>query len=738
MTVFSQRKIINLLLFFALIILCLSSSLAYLQIQRLIDANAWVTHTYKVIEDVDQTLYIMNKTEKEIARYLLTHNKIEIQQTSKNFDDIHHHLSNLMLLTKDNPFQNAKIKRLLPLMMNKINFLSQSLHEDHPNNQKSINIFASSATTTLTKQISELIYQITTEEKILLDMRNDYSTAIAKRSSVVLISAGILNVCLFLISILLLNYYLRKKDLIENKQLETQKELDIKNKRLEIVSERYNLAAMGSKTGVWDWKVGTEKVYYSPVLIKMLGYNKDEFPSFLSSFKNHIHPDDYKRVLNLIDQHLKDQKILLDMELRLKNKNGQYSWYRMVGKAIRDKHNKPLRMVGSLVDISARKEVEMMKNEFVSTVSHELRTPLTSIHGAISLLIMDGMKDATDDTKELLFIAQNNSERLIRLINDILDMEKMESGRIKFNLSRLELNAVLNEALLANQPYAEKFNVKLKLINIFPHLYVNMDRDRFIQVLTNLISNAIKYSPAHEYVSIDVNLKDNNTVRISVIDKGPGIPEEFKSKIFQKFSQADSSSTRKKEGTGLGLNIAKMMIEKMGGSIGFVTNPNNGTAFFIDIPLMNNTSKHEDTSPTATSSSITSSYHILYVEDDKDLVKIIKTSMTDEAEIINAPTLKNAAIALTQQKYDLAILDLQLPDGNATELLPLLHQKNIPIIIFSAYECPQEYIGYVNIFLTKSRTSITELVSAVRKIIISKKTSAESGKNWQARGILRH
>lgn len=233
-------------------------------------------------------------------------------------------------------------------------------------------------------------------------------------------------------------------------------------------------------------------------------------------------------------------------------------------------------------DITERKKLDRLKDEFVSMVSHELRTPLTSIKGSLSLILGGKSGPINPQTEKLLEIALRNSNRLAAIVNDILDIEKIEAGSLVFNLGSYDLIPLIRSSVEFNKPFAEQSRVDLEFQEDFPSLMASVDPQRLIQVLTNLLSNAIKFSPQGSKVIIKAeNLQ--NKIRISVIDQGFGIPEEFHSRIFQKFVQVDSSDQRKKGGAGLGLNISKMIIEKFGGTIGFKSEINKGSTFFIDL-----------------------------------------------------------------------------------------------------------------------------------------------------------
>jgi PAS domain S-box-containing protein len=235
-------------------------------------------------------------------------------------------------------------------------------------------------------------------------------------------------------------------------------------------------------------------------------------------------------------------------------------------------------------DITESKKIERLKSEFVSVVSHELRTPITSIRGSLGLLAGGAGGTLPDRSKQLLEIALRNSDRLAHLINDLLDIEKMESGKMKFEIVEQRLLPLIEQSIEANSGYAQNFNVRFSLEPGAADISALVDGHRFMQVMANLLSNAAKFSPPGGEVVIGVDSL-SGMARIRVQDRGPGIPQDFWPRIFQKFSQADSSDARTKSGTGLGLAICKAIIERMHGSIGFDTTPGGGTTFWFELPL---------------------------------------------------------------------------------------------------------------------------------------------------------
>jgi two-component system, sensor histidine kinase and response regulator len=246
---------------------------------------------------------------------------------------------------------------------------------------------------------------------------------------------------------------------------------------------------------------------------------------------------------------------------------GQTTWLRFLSFP-RPGEDGELIWDGLILDSTEWKQADMAKRAFVSTVSHELRTPLTSIQGSLGLVAGGAMGVLPDGAKRLVDIANSNCQRLTRLINDILDIEKIEQGHMEFDLKPQALMPLLRQAVEANRGYGLPRGVALKLIEIEPDLEIEVDADRFIQVVNNLVSNAVKYSPDGGQVEVGAE-RTGTGVRIFISDHGDGIPQGFRERLFARFTQADSSDRRAKGGTGLGLSIAKAIIERFGGEIGF-------------------------------------------------------------------------------------------------------------------------------------------------------------------------
>lgn len=225
-----------------------------------------------------------------------------------------------------------------------------------------------------------------------------------------------------------------------------------------------------------------------------------------------------------------------------------------------------------------------MKDEILSVTSHELRTPLTSIAGSLGLLTAGAAGELPPRAKRLIEIAHSNSKRLVGLVNDILDMDKLTSGEMHLDKTLLSVAEILNEAVDANRGYASEHGVNLANEPVPAAMTVMGDHQRLLQVLANLISNAVKFSMKGGSVTLTANNLNRDEVRITVADKGRGIPEEFRQRMFTRFAQADASDAREKAGTGLGLAIVKKLVTQMGGRISFDTEIGCGTSFHLDLP----------------------------------------------------------------------------------------------------------------------------------------------------------
>jgi PAS domain S-box-containing protein len=350
----------------------------------------------------------------------------------------------------------------------------------------------------------------------------------------------------------------------------------------------------------------------------------------------------------------------------------------------------PPRFTVYVRDITERQEVERMKSEFVSIVSHELRTPLTSIRGSMGLLEGGVLGELSGPVLEMVRIARSNTERLIRLINDILDLEKMEVGKAELRLQPLEVAEVVEATLSGLRGMADTAKVELRAQAGGTGL-VRADRDRLIQVLTNLVANAIKFSPSGGVVTVRAQREAQGRVRFDVVDQGPGIPLEKRSKLFGKFQQLDSSDTRSKGGTGLGLAISQAIIEQHGGHIEVRGEPSEGATFTFALPAARMDS---GSYPMARDES---RYNVLVVTADTELSAQLRELLSSKGyRVLRASSRSEVEKHLEVGPPDVMVIDPRLPDGEELALVRRLREepatRELPVVVL-AEQMPPEGMG---------------------------------------------
>lgn len=373
-------------------------------------------------------------------------------------------------------------------------------------------------------------------------------------------------------------------------------------------------------------------------------------------------------------------------------------------------------------DITERREAERRVGEFYSVVSHELRTPLTSIRSVLGLMEGGVIDLASDEAMELIQIARTSTDRLIRLINDMLDLKKIEAGKMEFHLSWGRSEAIIHSVIENLSASAAALNITLqpKITYEGP---IFGDQDKLLQVLTNLVANAIKFSSDGGTIILDVSLEDrgNDTfVRFSVQDFGLGIAQRDMGKLFEKFQQLDSSDARKAGGTGLGLAICKAIITEHKGEIGAQSEEGKGSTFWFTLPC--NANKAVETAP-KTEGEKKEGFSILLVEDDIDLSKVLAKCLEKAGHLVNtASSIREAVFLLSSKRFDVLIVDIVLGDGNGLDLIQHLRDSestaSVPVIVITGDSEKQKARGHAMVFdwLDKPFQGST-LIEAVQRAI---------------------
>ncbi|MEA1070929.1 ATP-binding protein [Sphingomonas sp. LY160] len=377
-------------------------------------------------------------------------------------------------------------------------------------------------------------------------------------------------------------------------------------------------------------------------------------------------------------------------------------------------------------DATERRRIEKLKDEFVATVSHELRTPLTSIAGSLGLLVGGAAGKLPDQAVRLVGIAQSNCKRLIRLINDILDIEKMEAGKMPFHPQQIAVASLLEDAVRDSSGLASDHDVTLTIEPVAETDIVFVDPDRMAQVLANVLSNAIKHSPKGGTVFVSA-MRDQYRQIISVADQGPGIPEEFRDRIFQKFAQADSSDTRSGSGTGLGLSIVREIVTRSGGEVRFESTAGKGTVFHIDLPAQTTISGDAVNLQKLERPTGDGMLHLLHVDDDPDTLRLVAQAFDGSFQVHSTPSVQEGDAALRRYSFDLVILDVAMSDGSGMDLVPLVRQScpNCPVILYTAGDVDSTGAGMVEAVLTKSRNDLDYLLSTAKTLTRDQKFETE-------------
>lgn len=355
-------------------------------------------------------------------------------------------------------------------------------------------------------------------------------------------------------------------------------------------SESLLTTAQGlAQVGAWEWNTVNNSLRWSQETYRIFGLNPKTFVAKYEVFLEHIHRDDRFFVEQTLKTSL-TQHDHFDIRYRIIRPDGTERVVHARGKPEHDANGQCIRIIGALHDVTESYEVDKIKKEFISTVSHELRTPLTSIRGALGLLESMVGSGLSAQAQMLLSISTRNAERLTDLVNDILDIEKIEAGKLCLERESLLASELLHDALEFNQGYALKHGITYKITRCDNEAELFGDRARLLQVLGNLMSNAAKFSPQGSTVRLSAETVAGFGVRITVADSGCGISDKFRDSIFQKFSQHYDSNLRPRTGTGLGLCISKAIVDQHDGKIDYQSTLGIGTVFYIDIPSNKNAS----------------------------------------------------------------------------------------------------------------------------------------------------
>lgn len=487
---------------------------------------------------------------------------------------------------------------------------------------------------------------------------------------------------------------------------------------VDLAIEKQRLASIieGTNIGTWEWNIQTGETIFNERWAGILGYTLDEIsPVSIETWMKFAHPDDLVKSGELLEKHFQGELSYYEFESRMRHKNNDWIWVLDRGKVHAwDKDGKPLLMSGTHKDITERKRTEAeyvkarneaekansAKSEFLSRMSHELRTPLNSILGFAQLLDMGQLNSLQ---KKGVTHILNSGKHLLSLINEVLDISSIESGVLSLLLKPIHTESVIKDLIDSLQQYADQRRITIRLLDSpINKTYIKADNLRIRQVVLNLLNNAIKYNKTDGFVTISTSIIPKNRLdvimlRISITDSGPGISPEDISKLFKSFERLGAHKTET-EGTGLGLTVVKKLTEAMGGNVGVDSMPDQGSTFWIEVPVAEDQTGEVDytgfiSQPAAMETRQKGT--ILYIEDDRNNIDLV-----DQILFTNRPSIRLIADTNGRHALDLAmnyvpnliLLDLDLPDVLGYDVLTILltndKTKQIPVVIISADAMP--------------------------------------------------
>jgi PAS domain S-box-containing protein len=478
---------------------------------------------------------------------------------------------------------------------------------------------------------------------------------------------------------------------------------------LRVKEERWGLALDSVGDGVWDWNVPNGTVFFSPRWKTMLGYSEDEIGDNVNEWSERIHPEDLADVMRAVREHLSGQTQMYHCEHRVRCKDGSYIWVLDRGRVVtRDEAGNPVRMVGTHTDVTekraaqaaleeARKAAEAAttaKSEFLAVMSHEIRTPMNGVIGMTSLLLTTPLSELQ---REYVDTIRSSGDALLDIINDILDFSKVESGKMELEDTPFDLIDAAREVARLLAPSARAKGLDLRVIAPDYPVIVCGDVGRLRQIMLNLGSNAVKFTPQGQVtISLETKKQENDEawhIILNIEDTGIGVTPEQRQRLFQLFSQADASTTRRFGGTGLGLAICWRLIRLMGGSVRYSPREGGGSLFTCELTLPTaqlQATEEDRTSVVPSRSMGLGGYRVLLAEDNIVNQKVARAML--ERLGIQVDCVSNgveAVSALTRQPYDLVLMDCQMPELDGYEAAKQIRNlgtqaANVPIVALTA------------------------------------------------------
>ncbi len=466
---------------------------------------------------------------------------------------------------------------------------------------------------------------------------------------------------------------------------------------------RLTMTVRNTNVGIWDWNLDSNDVYLSPEWKRQLGYEDHEIDNAFQEWEGRLHPEDHDRALDAIKTYLSQRESQFELEQRLRHKNGSYRWILSRGTLIVNDDELSTRMIGIHIDVTDRKMAEEMlrqakeaaeaasqaKSQFLANMSHEIRTPMNGVLGMAELLLRRALGDKERHLAESI---HRSGTVLLAIIDDILDFSKIEAGKLQLEAIPFEVRRTIQDAIDVSAPSAQKKQLTLSCRigrNVPAHLLG--DPMRFRQVIMNLVGNAVKFTE-HGMIEVSAALESQKgeeyRLAVTVRDTGIGISPEVQAHIFDAFSQADGSTTRRYGGTGLGLAIVKQLVTLMGGTIELRSAPNEDSCFRFttclkrcnsthELPLPSPTVESDGDPPASELRSISPVTMRILLAEDNPVNREVACGMLEMLNCLidTAENGREAIEAIAKTDYALVFMDCQMPEMDGFTATRLIRKR---------------------------------------------------------------